>query len=179
MCANTKTAWARYPAATNGLQRGHVHLCLHMGSGMALLGFGWGTGGRVPTLPKIGSRILDGSPKPLVLQLPVCKSKFCSPWKHHEPQTWDATAGEGLIQLCPAIQQQARNYYGLTSSCWCKQDALSPPCQRWTKTLPEGVLTNHRLFWVLNELKLLEGNWAWFGSHQASGWAWSRVTWCC
>lgn len=113
---------------------------------MVLLGFGWGTEGLVPTLPKIGSRILDGSSKPLALQLPSCKSKFCSPRKHHKPQMQDATTGEGLVWLFPAIQLQIRNCFGLTSSSCCKQDAPSPRCQRWKKKLPEGNLTNHRLF---------------------------------
>lgn len=81
---------------------------------------------RVATLPIIGPRMLDGSPKPLVLQLPVCTSKFCSPWKHHKTQPWGATTGEGLVWLFPAIRQQARNYSGLTSSRRCQQDAPSP-----------------------------------------------------
>lgn len=117
----------------------------------------WATGGLAPTLPKIGSRILDGSPKPLELQFPICKYKFCSPWKHHKPQRQDATTDEGLIWFFPAIQLLIRNC-GLTSSSWCKQDAPSSWCQRWKKALPERHLTKHRHFWGLNELKLLEDN---------------------
>lgn len=91
----------------------------------------------------------------------------------------DATTGEGLAWLFPAIQLQIMNCSGLTSSSWRKQDTPSPWCQRWKKTHPEGNLINRRLFWVLNKTKLLEGNWAWFVSHQTAGREWSRAACLC
>lgn len=87
----------------------------------------------------------------------------------------DATTGEGLAWLFPAIQLQIMNCSGLTSSSWRKQDTPSPRCQRWKKTHPEGNLINRRLFWVLNKMKLLKDNWAWFVSHQTSGREWCRA----
>lgn len=51
--------------------RGAMPICAHT---QAVGWCCWVLDGLVPTLPKTGSRILDGSPKPLVLQPPICKS---------------------------------------------------------------------------------------------------------
>lgn len=137
--ANTTAARARHPAAPNWLERSEAQLCLREGW------WCWALQSlQQPLCPKLTPPSWIGHVN-LSAPLPSVNTR-AGAHKHHKAQTRDATAGEGLVWLFPALQLRVMNCSGLTSSSWRKQDAPSPQCQRWKKTLPEGNLINCRAF---------------------------------